>query len=75
VLRDENEELTVIFNQKKQAIPILIVVDKETGSVLKLRPKAAANLVADYKKEFVLLMNSGARKTHKDTDTTSCHEN
>ncbi|MDD2674688.1 MAG: thioredoxin family protein [Flavobacterium sp.] len=56
VLRDENEELMKLFlTNKKQAIPILIVVDKETGSVLGNwgpRPKAAANLVADYKKEF-----------------------
>lgn len=56
VLRDENEELMKLFlTNKKQAIPILIVVDKETGSVLGNwgpRPKAAADLVADYKKEF-----------------------
>ena len=56
VLRDENEELMKLFlTNKKQAIPIVIAVDKETGSVLGNwgpRPKAAADLVADYKKEF-----------------------
>jgi thioredoxin-like negative regulator of GroEL len=56
VLRDENEELMKLFlTNTKQAIPILIVIDKETGSVLGNwgpRPKAAADLVADYKKEF-----------------------
>lgn len=56
VLRDENEELIKLFlTNKKKAIPILIVVDKETGSVLGNwgpRPQAAADLVADYRKEF-----------------------
>lgn len=56
VLRDENEELMKLFlTDKKKAIPILIVVDKETGSVLGKwgpRPQAAAGLVNDYKKEF-----------------------
>jgi hypothetical protein len=45
----------LFLTNKKQAIPILIVVDKETGSVLGNwgpRPKAAANLVADYKKRI-----------------------
>lgn len=59
VLRDENEELMKLFlTNKKQAIPILIVIDKETGSVLGNwgpRPKAAADLVADYKKEFGII--------------------
>ena len=56
VLRDENEELMKLFlTNKKKAIPILILVDKETGSVLGNwgpRPKAAADLVTDYRKEF-----------------------
>ena len=56
VLRDENEELIKLFlTNKKKAIPILIVVDKETGSVLGNwgpRPQAAADLVTDYRKEF-----------------------
>ncbi|TDD78453.1 thioredoxin family protein [Flavobacterium caseinilyticum] len=56
VLRDENEELMKLFlTNKKKSIPILIIVDKETGSVLGNwgpRPQAAADLVNDYKKEF-----------------------
>ncbi|WP_426062836.1 thioredoxin family protein [Flavobacterium sp. DSP2-3-1] len=56
VLRDENEELMKLFlTNKKKAIPILIFVDKETGSVLGNwgpRPQAAADLVTDYRKEF-----------------------
>jgi hypothetical protein len=56
VLRDENEELMKLFlTNKNKAIPILIVVDKETGSVLGKwgpRPKGAADLIIDYKKEF-----------------------
>ena len=55
-LRDENEELMKLFlTDKKKSIPILIVVEKETGSVLGNwgpRPQAAADLVNDYKKEF-----------------------
>ena len=55
-LRDENEELMKLFlTDKKKSIPILIVVDKETGSVLGNwgpRPHAAADLVNHYKKEF-----------------------
>ncbi|RKS95079.1 thioredoxin-like protein [Flavobacterium limicola] len=56
VLRDENEELMKLFlTNKNKAIPILIIVDKETGSVLGKwgpRPKGAADLIIDYKKEF-----------------------
>ena len=56
VLRDENEELMKLFlTDKKKAIPILIIVDKETGSMLGNwgpRPQAAADLVNEYKKEF-----------------------
>ncbi|CAM3910430.1 thioredoxin family protein [Flavobacterium sinopsychrotolerans] len=56
VLRDENEELMKLFlTNKNKAIPILIVVDKETGSVLEKwgpRPKSAADLIIEYKKEF-----------------------
>lgn len=59
VLRDENEELMKLFlTDKKKAIPILIIVDKETGSVLGNwgpRPQAAADLVNDYKKEFEVI--------------------
>ncbi len=56
VLRDENEELMNLFlTNKNQAIPILIVVDVETGKVLGNwgpRPKGATDLIIDYKKEF-----------------------
>ena len=56
VLRDENEELMKLFlTNKNKAIPILIIINKETGSVLGKwgpRPQAAADLVANYKKEF-----------------------
>ncbi|RTZ02465.1 thioredoxin family protein [Flavobacterium sp. RSP49] len=56
VLRDENEELMNLYlTNKKKSIPILIVVAKTTGAILGSwgpRPKAAADLVADYKKEF-----------------------
>ena len=56
VLRDENEELMNLFlTNKSKAIPILIVIDKKTGSVLGNwgpRPKGAADLIVDYKKQF-----------------------
>ncbi|MFV8368538.1 thioredoxin family protein [Flavobacterium sp. LB2R40] len=56
VLRDENEELMKLFlTNKKKSIPIVIVVDKETGSVLGKwgpRPSGATDLINTYKKEF-----------------------
>jgi hypothetical protein len=56
VLRDENDELMKLFlTNKKKSIPVVIVVDKETGSVLGKwgpRPKGATDLITDYKKEF-----------------------
>lgn len=56
VLRDENEDLMNLFLTKKaKAIPIVIVIDKETGEVLGSwgpRPKGAADFVKNYKKEF-----------------------
>lgn len=56
VLRDENEELMKLFlTNKKKAIPKLIIIDRETGSVLGSwgpRPKGATDLVNDYKKKF-----------------------
>ncbi|TRX01247.1 thioredoxin family protein [Flavobacterium gawalongense] len=56
VLRDENGELMKSFlTNKKKAIPRLIVINRETGSVLGSwgpRPKGATNLINDYKKEF-----------------------
>lgn len=56
VLRDENEELMKLFlTNKKRAIPKLIIIDRETGSVLGSwgpRPKGATDLINDYKKKF-----------------------
>ena len=56
VLRDENDELMKLFlTNKKKSIPVVIIVDKETGSVLGkwgARPKGASDLIAEYKKEF-----------------------
>ncbi|MFV5700428.1 thioredoxin family protein [Flavobacterium sp. XS2P12] len=56
VMRDENDELMKLFlTNKKKSIPIVIVVEKETGSVLGSwgpRPKGATYLINDYKKEF-----------------------
>lgn len=56
VLRDENEDLMNLFLTKKaKAIPIVIVIDKATGDVLVSwgpRPKGAADLIKNYKKEF-----------------------
>lgn len=56
VLRDENDELMKLFlTNKNKSIPIVIIVDKETGSVLGKwgpRPKGATDLITDYKKEF-----------------------
>ena len=56
ILRDENEDLMNLFLTKKaKAIPIVIVIDKATGDVLGSwgpRPKGAADLIKNYKKEF-----------------------
>lgn len=56
VLRDENEELMKLFlTNKGKAIPKLIVVDKETGSVLGNwgpRPEGATDLINEYRKKF-----------------------
>ncbi|MFV8391118.1 thioredoxin family protein [Flavobacterium sp. LB2P6] len=56
VLRDENDELMKLFlTNKKKSIPIVVVVEKETGSVLGKwgpRPNGATDLITDYKKEF-----------------------
>lgn len=55
VLRDENEELMNLFlTNKKRAIPKLIVINRKTGGALAHwgpRPKGAADLIDDYKKE------------------------
>jgi hypothetical protein len=57
VLRDENEELMKLFlTNKKKSIPIVIVVDKATGSVLGKwgpRPKGATDLITDYKMSLI----------------------
>ncbi|MDI1306132.1 MAG: thioredoxin family protein [bacterium] len=59
VLRDENEELMKLFlTNKKKAIPKLIIIDRETGSVLDSwgpRPKGATDLINDYKKKFGII--------------------
>jgi thiol-disulfide isomerase/thioredoxin len=56
VLRDENEDLMNLFLTKKaKAIPIVIVIDKETSEVVGSwgpRPKGASDLIKNYKKEF-----------------------
>lgn len=56
VLRDENEDLMNLFLTKKaKAIPIVVVIDKETSEVVGSwgpRPKGAADLITNYKKEF-----------------------
>lgn len=56
VLRDENETLMNHFlTHKRKAIPKLIVIDKETGSVVGdwgPRPQGAVNLIEAYKAEF-----------------------
>jgi len=56
VLRDENEELMNLFlTHKKKSIPKLIIIDKETGSVLNHwgpRPEGAINLIKSHKEEF-----------------------
>jgi thiol-disulfide isomerase/thioredoxin len=55
VLRDENEELMNLFlTNKAKSIPKLIVINKETGGALAHwgpRPKGAADLINNYKKE------------------------
>jgi thioredoxin-like negative regulator of GroEL len=56
VLRDENETLMNHFlTNKSKAIPKLIVIDKETGSVVGdwgPRPQGAIKLIEDYRDEF-----------------------
>lgn len=56
VFRDENEDLMNLFlTNKAKAIPIVIVINKETGDVLGNwgpRPKGAADFIKNYKKEF-----------------------
>jgi hypothetical protein len=56
VLRDENETLMNHFlTHKGKAIPKLIIIDKETGSVVGdwgPRPQGAIKLIEDYRDEF-----------------------
>ena len=56
VLRDENETLMNHFlTNKSKAIPKLIIIDKETGSVVGdwgPRPQEAVNMIEAYKAEF-----------------------
>lgn len=56
VLRDENDELMNLFlTNNSKSIPIVIIVDKETGNLLGHwgpRPKGAVELIQNYKKEF-----------------------
>ncbi len=55
VFRDENEELMNLFlTNKTKSIPKLIIINKETGSVLNHwgpRPKGAVNLIQNYKEQ------------------------
>lgn len=55
VFRDENEELMDLFlTNKTKSIPKLIIIDKETGSVVNHwgpRPKGAVNLIQNYKEQ------------------------
>ena len=56
VLRDENEDLMNLFlTNKSKSIPIVIIVDKQTGELMGHwgpRPQGAIALIQDYKKEF-----------------------
>jgi len=56
VLRDENEELMNHFlTNRGKAIPKLIIIDKETGSVIGdwgPRPQGAIDLIENYKEKF-----------------------
>lgn len=56
VLRDENEDFMNLFlTNKSKSIPIVVIINKETGSVIGKwgpRPKGAFALIENYKKEF-----------------------
>jgi len=56
VLRDENKDFMNLFlTNKSKSIPIVVVIDKETGGVIGKwgpRPKGAIELIENYKKEF-----------------------
>ena len=59
VLRDENEALMNLFLiQKAKSIPILIILDKQTGLVADHwgpRPKGAKKMIEVYKKNFGII--------------------
>lgn len=59
VLRDENEALMNLFLiQKAKSIPILIIIDKQTGLVADHwgpRPKGAKKMIEVYKKNFGII--------------------
>ena len=56
VLRDDNDDFMNLFlTNNSKSIPIVVIIDKETGSVLSHwgpRPKGAIELIQNYKKEF-----------------------
>lgn len=59
VLRDQNEALMNLFLiQKAKSIPILIIIDKQTGLVADHwgpRPKGAKKMIEVYKKNFGII--------------------
>lgn len=56
VFRDDNDELMNFFlTNNSKSIPKLVIIDKDTGSVVNSwgpRPMGATQLIKDYKKEF-----------------------
>lgn len=56
VLRDDNDDLMKMFlTNNSKSIPIVIIVDKNTGELVGHwgpRPKGAVELIQNYKKEF-----------------------
>ncbi|MEC5165845.1 thioredoxin-like negative regulator of GroEL [Flavobacterium sp. PL11] len=56
VLRDDNDDFMNLFlTNNSKSIPIVVIIDKQTGSVLSHwgpRPKGAMELIQNYKKEF-----------------------
>ena len=56
VFRDENDEFMNLFlTNNNKSIPKLVIIDKDTGSVVNSwgpRPAGATQLILDYKKKF-----------------------
>lgn len=56
VYRDDNEEFMNMFlTNNSKSIPILVIIDQDTGSVINSwgpRPTGASKLIIDYKKKF-----------------------